>query len=134
MDSFVTLFHARIDLATRRISYVDAGHGHGFVSRASGTIELPSVRSMPLGMPFHDGFREGRLCLRAGDALILYTDGLLEALPEQEVSLPTLGSLLVGANTAATMLERLVDAAATNAPAIDDLTVVVVRATLGEVI
>src|SRR5205807_4358856 len=45
---FVTLFHARVDLASGTVRYVDAGHGHWVVRRAGGELFHPGSTSPPL--------------------------------------------------------------------------------------
>src|SRR2546427_6506913 len=47
---FVTMFHARLDLASGILHYVDAGHGYGVVLRANGEIVRLRSRSLPLGV------------------------------------------------------------------------------------
>src|SRR3712207_5257647 len=52
--SFITLFHAEADVATRCLEYVDAGHGHAFLARADGSVEALGPRGLPLGvLPEH---------------------------------------------------------------------------------
>jgi CheY-like chemotaxis protein len=128
-SSYVTLFHARIAPGTGLLTYVDAGHGHAFVRRADGTIDYPNVRSMPLGIPFQDHFAEGRMTLRPNDALVVYSDGVLEALPDVADDPSLLAAELVGANCATTMVQRLIQKAGPGMTGADDLTVAVVCAT-----
>src|SRR4030095_14120128 len=105
---------------TRCLRYVDAGHGYGFLLRSDGRAERLPVRSMPLGMPFHDGFLEGEVSLGPGDALVLYSDGLVDALPAAEGP-EALTFLLDGAGCAQTIVERLIAAADLAVVASDDL-------------
>src|SRR5207249_7372599 len=44
---FVTLFHARLDVGTGVLRYVDAGHGYCVVRRADGEIVHLTSRSLP---------------------------------------------------------------------------------------
>jgi phosphoserine phosphatase RsbU/P len=130
-DSYVTLLHAVYEPATGRLAYVDAGHGHALIRRADGRTERLGRRSFPLGMPFATDFEEGQAWLAAEDALILYSDGLVDAVPGFDVA--TAGDFLDGARSAGEMVERLLALAAdSRSPASvtleDDLTVVVLRA------
>jgi serine phosphatase RsbU (regulator of sigma subunit) len=74
---FVTLFHGRLDLATGVLTYVDAGHGYGVVRRAGGELVQLGERSLPVGILPGQEFVEGTVRLEPGDALIVYSDGLL---------------------------------------------------------
>jgi serine phosphatase RsbU (regulator of sigma subunit) len=75
---FVTLFHGRLDLATGVLRYVDAGHGYGAVRRAGGELVQLSERSLPAGIWPDEEFVEGTVRLEPGDALVVYSDGLVE--------------------------------------------------------
>lgn len=124
---FVTLFHAELHVGAKRLRYVDAGHGYGFVRRADGTVEALTRGGRPLGIPSLNGYHEATIMFRAGDALIVYSDGLLEAQPETDVTHPVLAERLRDATSAADMVERLVAMAAFTGAPPDDLTVVVLR-------
>jgi serine phosphatase RsbU (regulator of sigma subunit) len=127
-ESFVTLFHAQLDAAARRLVYVDAGHGHVFVRRAAGTVEQLRPRELPLGI-LADDYHEGALTFAAGDALVLYSDGLIDARPDLALDQPTLATHLAGTMSAQDMVDRLIQLTAPPGPPPDDLTVVVLRCT-----
>jgi serine phosphatase RsbU (regulator of sigma subunit) len=126
-SSFITLVHAKLDVASRRLTYVDAGHGHAFVRRASGAVEILHRGGPPLGVPAPQAYEEGSATLHRGDALVIYSDGLLEARGQERLDRHTLANQLKSAPTAAAMVERLVDFAQLSGPPPDDLTVVVLR-------
>jgi serine phosphatase RsbU (regulator of sigma subunit) len=123
--SFVTLFHAQLDVGTRHLRYVDAGHSHVFVCRANGTVEDLKRGGRPLGISSPQGYQEGAVTFRAGDALVVYSDGLLEAWSDREPLVLT--DQCRGATSAAQLVERLVGFAALAGSPPDDLTVVVLR-------
>lgn len=125
--SFVTLFHARLDATTRRLTYVDAGHGHVFVHRADGTPMGLEPRGLPLGVSLGEPYREGTLALAPGDALVVYSDGLIDARPDVALDPPAIAASLAGAHSAQDMVDRLIELAALTGPPPDDLTVVVLR-------
>jgi serine phosphatase RsbU (regulator of sigma subunit) len=77
-DRFVTVFHARVELATGRLDYVDAGHGHWAIRRAGGELVRPGGRSLPMFVAPEVPFAQGTARLAAGDALVVYSDGLVE--------------------------------------------------------
>ena len=123
--SFVTLFHAQLNVGTRRLCYVDAGHSHVFVCRANGTVEDLERGGRPLGISSQQGYQEGAVTFCAGDALVVYSDGLLEAWSDREPLVLT--DQCRGATSAAQLVERLVGFAALAGSPPDDLTVVVLR-------
>jgi serine phosphatase RsbU (regulator of sigma subunit) len=76
---YLTLFMAVIDGGSGLVRYVNAGHNPPVVVRASGAAESLAPTGRPLGLFPGGGYEEGRTLLRPGDALFLYTDGLVEA-------------------------------------------------------
>src|SRR5207249_5107094 len=46
---FVTLFHARLDVRTGVLRYVDAGHGYCVIRRADGEVVPLESKSLPVG-------------------------------------------------------------------------------------
>jgi phosphoserine phosphatase RsbU/P len=123
--SFVTLFHAQLQVGTRRLRYVDAGHSHVFFCHADGTGEELKRGGRPLGILAQQGYEEGVVTFRAGDALVVYSDGLLEAWSDRESLI--LADQCCSATSAAQLVERLVGFAALAGSPPDDLTVVVLR-------
>jgi PAS domain-containing protein len=126
-EAFVTLFHARADAATRRVEYADAGHGLVFVRRAGGAVERLPARGLPLGVVARETYPAGAVELAPGDALVVYSDGLVDAFPDPAPDPAALAARLTGAPSALAIVERLVTLATTGAPLPDDLTVVVLR-------
>jgi serine phosphatase RsbU (regulator of sigma subunit) len=125
-ESFTTLFHARLDLATGRVTYVDGGHGLLVVVGPDGAVRPPRSDSLPLGVMAGQCYTELSLSLRPGDALLVFSDGVLDVHPDLEQDLEgTAAALLAGAETAQEMAERL----ATNPESrvMDDVTVVALR-------
>ncbi|MEZ4598337.1 MAG: SpoIIE family protein phosphatase [Syntrophotaleaceae bacterium] len=126
-ESFVTLFFGQLHAAARRLTYVDCGHGFTFLRRAGGKVETLSPRDLPLGVPGQKVFREGAAIMKAGDTLVLYSDGLIDARPELSLTSERLAGHLEGAADAREMVERLVALPGNEAPLPDDLTVLVVH-------
>ncbi|HEY6009174.1 MAG TPA: PP2C family protein-serine/threonine phosphatase, partial [Geobacteraceae bacterium] len=126
-DSFVTLFHARLDAATRTLTFVDCGHGHVFLRRADGTAEELLPRGLPLGVPNRERHQEGSITFAAGDALVLYSDGLIDAQPELGLDRFMLAGRIGAATSAREMVEILTAIPTLAGAPPDDLTVLVVR-------
>jgi phosphoserine phosphatase RsbU/P len=78
--TFVTAFYATLDPSTRRMSFAVAGHNPPLLIRASETIALEGDAGIPLGLSADEEYRESQVQLESGDLLVLYTDGVTEAM------------------------------------------------------
>ena len=79
--TFVTLFFARLDPQARLFSYASAGHNPPLLYRSSTQEETWLQPTGPaIGLVDDFGFRCNDIQLSQGDILLLYTDGLTEAL------------------------------------------------------
>jgi sigma-B regulation protein RsbU (phosphoserine phosphatase) len=76
---FVTLFYGVLDVSSRRLIYVNAGHVPPVILRCSGAVEQMEEGGVPLGLFEDPRYREGFASLAEGDVLALYTDGITEA-------------------------------------------------------
>jgi len=78
---FVTLFAAQIDRAGGDLIFVNAGHNPPYLYRASEDRPVRLARTgMALGIDDTAHFDQQAVHLDPGDTLILYTDGILDAL------------------------------------------------------
>lgn len=77
-ESFCTAFIAVLDPASGKLAYVSAGHDHPLVLRANGGLEEIKPTGPAIGAIEDSEFALGDLQLNAGDALLAYTDGLLD--------------------------------------------------------
>ncbi len=78
---FVTVFYGIININTGEINYCNAGHNPPYVLKHDGKVEqLPTMGDCMVGaidgLPYH----EATLQLEKGDALVMYTDGVTEAM------------------------------------------------------
>ncbi len=121
---FVTLFHARLDVASGALRYVDAGHGHCAIRRPDGEFVRLPAGSLPLGVLPDDPFEEGLATLEPGDTLIVYSDGLVET-EERTIGLSAFAAELYGSADAAEAVTRM--AARMPNPLADDVTIVLLR-------
>jgi serine phosphatase RsbU (regulator of sigma subunit) len=80
---YLTLFVALVEGQSGLVRYVNAGHNPPVVLRSDGGAESLGPTGRPLGLFPGGGYVEGRTVLRPGDALFLYTDGLVEAEDER---------------------------------------------------
>ncbi len=77
---FVTAFFAVLDLRCGLLDYVNAGHNPPILRDKRGGVRLlPRGQNPALAVVRDRRYEQGRLRLRAGDTLLLYTDGLTEA-------------------------------------------------------
>jgi sigma-B regulation protein RsbU (phosphoserine phosphatase) len=77
---FVTCFYAIVNRATRRLTYSNAGHNPPLLVRADGRVDRLGDGGMVLGMFDPNPYVSRDLALEPGDRLVLFTDGVVEAL------------------------------------------------------
>jgi serine phosphatase RsbU (regulator of sigma subunit) len=131
---FTTAFIAEMDTASGALDYVNAGHNPPALRRAAGGLEWLETGGVPLGILRDARYDDGQVTLAAGDELVVYTDGVVEAQDWQghEYGQDRLAALLGGLRTtgAGETLERLmaaVDAHIGDAGRTADTTCLVVR-------
>ncbi len=133
--SYATLLFCAVDFRSGRLRYSNAGHQPGLLLRASGSIEELHEGGTPVGLLENARYQVGESRMEAGDALILYTDGLAESgSPDgedfYEKRLAAVVSGCAGLDAGA-ILQRLFEAAEAfreGAEADDDVTIIVIRA------
>jgi phosphoserine phosphatase RsbU/P len=81
---FTTAFFAEYDPTTRELTYVRAGHNDPFLFRASGQFERLDAGDLPLGIDPNAPYVPTEITLAAGDLLLIYSDGLIEAVNGRE--------------------------------------------------
>ena len=79
---FTTAVLCEYEPASRRLTYVNAGHNAPILRRENGTLEKLETGGLPLGIKVDAAYETASLELRPGDALILFTDGVIEAFNE----------------------------------------------------
>jgi phosphoserine phosphatase RsbU/P len=135
---FTTAFLGEVNPQTHAMRYTNAGHNDPVLRHSSGEIERLSSGGPPFGLPlFADGelkYESGTVALRPGDLLVIFTDGLVEAVDErgEEFGESRLLAVIqsVPQERAAATLERVmkqVNAFVGLARQHDDITCMVVR-------
>ncbi len=76
---FVTLFYGVLDAPNKRLTYCNAGHPPGMLLRDGNVSEL-AIGNMVLGVAADEPYTQATLQLKSGDFLVLYTDGLTDAM------------------------------------------------------
>lgn len=129
-----SLFLAKLDSTTGALDYCSAGHPPALLLRANGEMEPLSEGGLLLGVVPDAPFVSGRVTLRRGDVLLVYSDGILEARNEadEEFGLERLEAQLrrargVSAGTALFSVLGAVQDFAGACPQADDMTLAVVR-------
>ena len=80
---FVTLFCGIMNMATGAIVYSNAGHNPPYLLRRNGNVEMLTARHGPaLGVMEGRRYSSGRMEMCPGDSLLMYTDGVTEAMNE----------------------------------------------------
>ena len=94
--TFVTCFYGVLDPESGRLVYANAGHDPPYMQRGGNAQEL-RARGMPLGLMPGMPYEEKEADLAAGDDLLFYSDGLVEAHdPEGEMfGFPRLRDLIM---------------------------------------
>ena len=77
-NMFVTCFYAILEPNSGSLTYANAGHDLPYLHR-NGAAEELRARGMPLGLMPEMGYEEKQTILEAGEAALLYSDGLGEA-------------------------------------------------------
>jgi len=76
---FTTAVLCEYEPASRRLTYVNAGHNAPILRRSNGSFETLEVGGLPLGIKIGAVYGTATVELRPGDALIFFTDGVVEA-------------------------------------------------------
>ena len=78
---FVTMFYVIYNTKTGLVTYCNAGHNPPHILRADGTVEeLPRTKNLIMGAFDGVNYKEETLQLDHGDALVMFTDGVTEAM------------------------------------------------------
>ncbi|MEK6335801.1 MAG: SpoIIE family protein phosphatase [Acidobacteriota bacterium] len=133
-NRFVTLFYAQLDPKNGTLSFLNAGHNPPLIVHTGGTMEQLASGGLPLGIMPNADFREGRTKLYPGDVLVIYSDGVSEAVnPAGEEFGPTRLYEVVARNMDASAggIRDRIESALTKfcqgTPAADDITLVIVK-------
>jgi len=85
LGKFITMVYAVIDPRTREVCCASAGHPPIRVVRPDGSIESLAPSGLALGIDAGQTYEEERVVLDPGSAILLYTDGVIEARREGEL-------------------------------------------------
>jgi len=132
---FTTAFLAEFDPASRALTYINAGHNAPILRRSTGAIERLSNGGLPLGMWADKSYEAGNVVLQPRDWLVIFTDGVVEAVNGRDEEYGEQRMLnVLQAGVAATpdeLLRRMMsdlDAFVGPTPQHDDVTCMLVKA------
>jgi len=81
---FVTLFCAILNIRTGQVDYGNGGHNPPYYLHQRGVSPLENPGGRVLGLVEQSPYASGRMILAPGEALLLYTDGVTEAMNPSE--------------------------------------------------
>ncbi|MEW5765921.1 MAG: PP2C family protein-serine/threonine phosphatase, partial [Acidobacteriota bacterium] len=133
-EKFATAFLAVLDVGSGRLAYSGAGHPPALLVRESGGTEWLDGRGFPLGILPDAEYDQGETILRQGDTLLLYTDGITEAMnPDHDLyesdrlEAVVRDHRLLDLHALAAVLEKDLETFAQGEPFADDRTAVLLR-------
>jgi phosphoserine phosphatase RsbU/P len=131
---FTTAFLSELDPATCTLTYINAGHNAPMVCRKSGALERLDAGGLPIGIAVDAVYQTGSVVLAPGDWLVIFTDGVVEAMntrSDEYGEQRLLATVAAGANgTPAEMMRRLMadlDGFVGNTPQHDDVTCLLLK-------
>jgi len=131
---FVTAFLAEYEPAARTLTYINAGHNQPMLRNKSGAIQRLDAGGLPLGIKADATYQTGTVALEAGDWLVVFTDGVIEAVNEAGTDYGELRLIsMLNADTdvpPVKMLSRIMvdlDFFVGNTPQHDDITCLLVK-------
>ena len=133
-QQFVTIFYGVLEPATGRFRYAIGGHNPPVWARENGTVGLLPGHGIALGVLDRVEYEEYEIQINPGDTLVLYTDGLNEAVNQrmEEFGMPRLLEIVQAKHhqPAQALLESIaaaVEAHASGVEVFDDMTIVVLK-------
>ena len=81
---FTTAFLGEYEPQTRRFTYINAGHNAPILRRASGAVERLEAGGLPFGILDGSAYQTGATTLERGDWLVIFTDGVVEAVNDHD--------------------------------------------------
>ena len=133
---FTTAFFAELEPATGNVAYVNAGHNVPILRKNSGAIERLESGGIPIGILAESAYQMGTTRLEGGDWLVIFTDGVVEAVNQKDmeygeaelIAVVNRGSGETPAQLLRTLLAEL-DRYVGNTPQHDDITCLLLKRT-----
>jgi serine phosphatase RsbU (regulator of sigma subunit)/pSer/pThr/pTyr-binding forkhead associated (FHA) protein len=133
-ERFATAFLASLDPSSATVRYANAGHNPPLVLRKDDTVEWLGSTGIPLGLLPMAEYESGELTLAPGETLVMYTDGITEAINPEEEEFDSTGLEAVCRDhrerplpELADFIDRALEDFAQGVPFADDRTLVMLR-------
>ncbi len=133
-NRFISLFFGILDGDTGELTFCNAGHNPPLIVRAGGVYEPLKGGGPVLGILPSSEYREYRAQLAEGDVLVIYSDGVTEAVNSagQEFAVDGMAQAVIRNRTASAdaivgEVNRALAAWTGGAPPADDITLIVAR-------
>jgi sigma-B regulation protein RsbU (phosphoserine phosphatase) len=132
-NRYATMFYGEYDSRTRSLRYINAGHCPPILIAATGEVNVLRDGNLPIGLFPEMAYQELRITLPRGCAIVVYSDGLIDALnlkgeefgEERLVSCCRLFPKGVTAESICTSLSQHVSEWSAGAEQFDDTTILV---------
>lgn len=128
---FVTAAYALIDTSTRTATFASAGHPPAVLLRRASLCRHLEKTGPALGLNADAAYEERTISLDEGDRLLLYTDGMTDALWEGAPDLDTILSTVPADDDGARVIDHLLSWSQRGEGAEDDVTLLLVTARSG---
>ncbi|MFQ5631468.1 MAG: PAS domain S-box protein [bacterium] len=132
--TFVSLFYGILDTRKNVLHYANAGQNTPLIFSTNKAPVPLKTHGLALGMQEDVSYQEDEIFINPGDRLLLYSDGITEAMNErmEEFGDEKLQEIVQqnGADSASFSIEKIIDAAHLHfgdAPQNDDMTIVIVK-------
>lgn len=133
-EKYATLFYGILDSEKHKLAFTNAGHNYPFLVCSDGTVERLKTIGIPLGFMENFEFSEHTVSIKPGDVLVLFSDGISEALnaQEEEFEEERILEIILGNRDAAPeeLIEKVIAGVrdhAGNEEQSDDMTLLVIR-------
>jgi sigma-B regulation protein RsbU (phosphoserine phosphatase) len=134
-DLFFTLFLGIINVQTGVLQYCNAAHNHPVLIKSSGSLEeLFKTHGIPVGIYANKTYQYSELKLNTGDQLVVYTDGLVDTIDENEMDYSVdvlkynlLGAWFLNPNEIIKNIFKSVEDFRGNVKAVDDMTIMALK-------
>ena len=133
-SKFITFFYGDLDLKEKTFKFSNAGHNPPYLLRANGEMETLIEGGLLLGMMPDVHYEEREISLGEGDCILMFTDGVTEAMDENENEFgeENVAKILADNRTlnAASIIEKITCAVkefVKDNPQSDDITLVAIK-------
>ncbi len=134
VDKYITFFYGVLDIEAMTFTYCNAGHNPPYLFHRDGDFQRLEEGGLILGMMPGSQYHEESVALRSGDVIVLYTDGVTEAMnpSDEEFDEPRLEAVVRQHlhGPASTIVDEVASAITefvAPRPQSDDITLFVVR-------